>query len=113
MLAVIDRRKKLLTESEEEIIRLNGAAEEKMSAYEEKLRSTKIESLAKNKEIIKNGSNEAKIILDDVNKELSLIADDFHGKLQMYIEEARAFLSNQSQSLSQELAEKMLGRKIQ
>jgi F-type H+-transporting ATPase subunit b len=113
MLAVIDKRKKRLAESEEEIERLNRSAEEKMAAYEEKLQSTKIESLNKNKEIIKEGSEEAMNIINDVNKELSIMADDFHGKLQKDVETARGFLSKQSQALSFEIAEKVMGRKIQ
>lgn len=113
MLAVIDKRKKRLEESEGEIHRLNRLVEEKMAAYEDKLRSTKIEALERNKDIIKEGSAQTKAISDEASREISLLADDFHGKMQKDVEEAKVFLRKQSQTLSFELAEKVLGRKIQ
>jgi len=113
MLAVIDKRKSRLAEADEEISRLNRSVEEKMAAYEDKLRATKLESLEQNKELLKEGSEMAKTISDAASKEIGQMADDFHRQLQKDAEAARAYLQQQSQALSRELAEKVLGRKIQ
>jgi len=113
MLAIIDKRKKRLLDSEEEISRLNRTVEEKMAAYEDKVRSVRSESLGKNKELIKEGSDKAKAIIDETSGEISLIAEEFHGKMQGEIQSAGEFLTNRSRALSMEIAEKALGRRIQ
>jgi len=43
MLSVVDKRKRRLEESEEEINRLKRTVEEKMAVYEEKMRATRSE----------------------------------------------------------------------
>ena len=113
MLAIIDKRKKHLLDSEEEVSRLNRTVEEKMAAYEDKVRSVRSESLAKNKELIKEGSDKAKAIIDETSEEISLMAEEFHGNMQREIQSAEEFLTNQSRALSMEIAEKALGRRIQ
>lgn len=112
ILAVTDKRKRRLEESEEEINRINRSVADKMAAYEEKVRSTRIEALERNKERIKEGSDQAKIIVAEVNREISLITEEFQGKIQKEVQVAREFLTNQSRSLSVEIAERMLGRRI-
>ncbi|MDO8724130.1 MAG: ATP synthase F0 subunit B [Syntrophales bacterium] len=113
MLAIIDKRKKHLLDSEEEVSRLNRTVEEKMAAYEDKVRSVRSESLAKNKELIKEGSDRAKAILDETSGEISMMAEEFHGKMQREIQNGGEFLTNRSRALSMEIAEKALGRRIQ
>lgn len=112
ILAVTDKRKRSLEESEEEINCINRSVADKMAAYEEKVRSTRIEALERNKERIKEGSDQAKSIIAEVNREISLITEEFHGKIQKEVQVAREFLTNQSRSLSVEIAERMLGRRI-
>ena len=91
MLAIIDKRKKRLLDSEEEINRLNRTVEEKMAAYGEKVRSVRNEYLAKNKELVKEGSDKAKAIIDETSGEISLMAEEFHGKMQREIQVAGEF----------------------
>jgi F-type H+-transporting ATPase subunit b len=112
ILAVTDKRRRRLEESEEEINRINRSVSDKMAAYEEKVRSTRIEALERNKERIKEGSEQAKSIVAEVNREISLITEEFQGKIQREVHVAREFLTNQSRSLSVEIAERMLGRRI-
>ncbi len=113
MLAVIDERKMRLADSEGEISRLNTLAEEKMAAYEEKLRTTKMEAVEKNKEIIKEALEEAKHISDQAMEEIGRQSADFHRQLEQDINKARGFLRTQAEALSFEIAGKALGRRIQ
>ena len=113
LLGAIDKRKKAYEESEAEINRLNRIVNEKMAAYEAKLQSSKIEAMKKNKEIIKDGSEKAKTIIDDASKEISIMTEEFYKKMDKEVQTAKEFLTKQSQSLSYEIAEKVLGRRIQ
>ena len=112
MLSIIDKRKKRLLDADEEISRLNRTVEEKMAAYGERVRSVRSEYLGKNKELIKEGSDKAKAIIDETSGEISLMTEEFHGKMQREIEVAGEFLTDQSRALSMEIAEKALGRRI-
>src|SRR3989304_9232799 len=106
LLGAIDKRKKAYEESEAEINRLNRIVNEKMAAYEAKLQSSKIEAMKKNKEIIKDGSEKAKTIIDDASKEISIMTEEFYKKMDKEVQTAKEFLTKQSQSLSYEIAEK-------
>ncbi|MDO9585090.1 MAG: ATP synthase F0 subunit B [Syntrophales bacterium] len=112
MLSVIDKRKRRLEESEEEIIRLKRTVEEKMADYEDKVRSTRSEYLGKNKGYVKEGADKAKEIIDETGREISLMVEEFSGRLEKEVHVAREFLSGQSRVLSVEIAEKALGRRI-
>ena len=112
MLSIIDKRKKRLLDADEEISRLNRTVEEKMAAYGERVRSVRSEYLGKNKELIKEGSDKAKAIIDETSGEISLMTEEFHGKMQREIQVAGEFLTDQSRALSMEIAEKALGRRI-
>ena len=113
MLSVVDKRKRRLEESEEEINRLKRTVEEKMAVYEEKMRATRSEYLGKNKGYVKEGADKAKEILDETGRGISLIVEEFSGRLEKEVHVARKFLSGQSRILSVEIAEKTLGRRIQ
>jgi F-type H+-transporting ATPase subunit b len=113
LLAIIDKRNDRIEKGREEINRLNRTVEEKMVAYEEKVRATKIEALGNNKHLIKAGSDQAKAILDGVSKEIVALMEQYHEKLQREVLVARETLSGQSQKMSLEIAEKVLGRRLQ
>jgi F-type H+-transporting ATPase subunit b len=112
MLSVIDRRKRRLEESEEEIGRLKRTVEDKMAAYEERVRTARNDCLAKNKELAKEGSGKAKTIIDETNGEIALMVEEFSGKMQKEIQAAREYLGGQSHAMSMAIAEKTLGRRI-
>lgn len=112
LLAIIDKRNGQIENERGEINRLNRAVEEKMAAYEEKVRDTKLEVLDKNKHLIKEGSDQAKDILEGVSKEISALTEQYHAKLQEEILVARESLSGQYRMISLEIAEKVLGRGI-
>lgn len=112
ILGMIDRRKKQLEESESEIKRLQQSVEEKMAAYEEMLRQAKAAAVDQKNEIIGQGAEESKSVIEAVRAELPGIMEHFHKKMDQEIDTARAVLTEQSQRLSVEIAEKVLGRSL-
>jgi len=113
LLAMMDKRKHIIDGGKEEIDRLHRTVTEKMAAYEAKLLATKVEALGKNKELIKEGSEQAQALIADANREIQASMEEFHQKLQTEVRAARELLNNQSQVLSVEIAEKVLGRRLQ
>jgi F-type H+-transporting ATPase subunit b len=113
LLAIIDKRTARIADGREEINRLNRLVEEKMAAYEEKVRATKIEALANNKLLIKEGSDQAKAIMDGAAKDMFASSTQYHDKLHAEVLAARETLRGQSQRISLEIAEKVLGRRLQ
>lgn len=112
ILGMIDRRKKQLEESESEIKRLQESVEQKMAAYEEKLRQAKAAAVEQKSEIIGQGAEEAKTVIDAVRAELPGIMEHFRVQMDGEIAAARKILTDQSQKLSVEIAEKVLGRSL-
>jgi len=112
ILGMIDRRKRQLEESESEIKRLQQSVEQKMAAYEEKLRQAKAAAVEQKNEIIGQGAEEAKTVIEGVRAEFPGIMEQFHVKMDGEIAAAREILTNQSQKLSVEIAEKVLGRSL-
>ena len=112
ILGIIDKRKKQLQDTEEEIKRLNQSVEERMAAYEEKLRQAKMDAVEKKQEIIKEGAERAKSIIDAAKGEIPGMMENFHGEMNREVDEARRTLTNQSKKISVEIAEKLLGRSL-
>ena len=113
ILGIMDKRKKQLQDTDEEIKRLNQSVEERMAAYEEKLRQAKMDAVEKKQEIVKEGAEQAKIFIDAAKSEIPGIMEKFHAEMNKEVEEARHILTNQSQKISVEIAEKLLGRSLQ
>jgi F-type H+-transporting ATPase subunit b len=112
ILGMIDRRKRQLEESEGEIKRLQQSVEQKMAAYEEKLRQAKAAAVEQKNEIIGQGAEEAKTVIAVVRAELPVIMEHFHVQMAGEIAAARGILTDRAQKLSIEIAEKVLGRSL-
>jgi F-type H+-transporting ATPase subunit b len=113
ILAIIDRRKKQLEESENEIKLFNESVEKRVAEYEEKLRQAKIKGSELKKEIIQEGVNQAKNIVDVVRNEIPVIAREFQQKMDNEVQKAKLILDGHSKELSLEIAQKVLGRPLQ
>ena len=113
ILSIIDRRKKQLEESENEIKLFNESAEKRVSEYEEKLKQAKLKASEQKKEIIQEGVNQAKNIVDAVRNEIPVIAQEFQQKMNIEIEKAKSVLDGRYKDLSLEIARKILGRPVQ
>jgi F-type H+-transporting ATPase subunit b len=112
LLGMIDKRKKQFEESETEIRRLQETVEQKMAAYEEKLRQAKVAATEQKNEVIRQGAEEAKAVIEAVRIEIPGLMEQFQIRMEGEIGEARKILIDQSQKLSVEIAEKVLGRSL-
>ncbi len=113
ILSIIERRKKQLEESENEIKLFNESVEKRVAEYEEKLKQAKIKGSELKKEIIQEGVNQAKNIIDVVRNEIPVIAREFQQKMDKEVEKAKLILDSHSKELSLEIARKVLGRPVQ
>ncbi|MFA5180772.1 MAG: ATP synthase F0 subunit B [Syntrophales bacterium] len=113
ILAILDRRKMRLDESDGEIKRLNETVEKKAAEYEEKLRLAKQDALEKKGEILKEAADSAKAIIDERRSKIPAMLAEFQGKVGQEVEAARRILTDQSKKISSEIAEKVLGRSLQ
>jgi F-type H+-transporting ATPase subunit b len=113
ILSVIDRRKKQLDESENEIRLFNDSVEKRVAEYEDKLKQAKLKASEQKKEIIQEGVNQAKNIVDAVRNEIPAIAKEFQQKMDTEVQKAKAILDGHSKGLSLEIAQKILGRPVQ
>lgn len=113
ILAILDRRKVRLDESEGEIKRLNETVEKKAAEYDEKLRLAKQDALEKKNEILKEAADSAKAIIDERRSKIPAMLAEFQGKVGQEVDAARRILTDQSQKISAEIAEKVLGRSLQ
>lgn len=113
ILSIIDRRKKQLEELENEIKLFNDSVNKRISEYDEKLKQAKTNASELKKEIIKEGDDQAKSIVDIVRGEIPLMTEEFQKKMEKEMQAARKILDNQSRKLSLEIAEKVLGRSVQ
>jgi len=112
ILGLIDKRKKQFEASETEIKRLRETVEQKMAAYEEKLRQAKTTAVEQKNEIIRQGADEAKTVIDAVRAEIPGMMERFQDRMDGEIGAAKKILTDHSQQLSVEIAEKVLGRSL-
>jgi F-type H+-transporting ATPase subunit b len=113
VLSIIERRKKQLEELENEIKLFNDSVEKRVAEYEEKLKQAKAGASDLKKEIINEGTDQAKKIVDAVRNEIPLLTQEFQQKMNKEIQAARKILDSQSRKISLEIAEKVLGRLVQ
>jgi F-type H+-transporting ATPase subunit b len=113
LLGMIDKRKQQFEESETEIRCLQETVEQKMAAYEEKLRQAKVAATEQKNEIVRQGTEEAKTVIEAIRSEIPGLMEQFQVRMEKEIGVARKILTDQSQNLSVEIAEKVLGRSLQ
>ncbi|MHB8828345.1 MAG: F0F1 ATP synthase subunit B family protein [Syntrophales bacterium] len=110
ILGVLDKRKKQTADSEAEVGKLQGSIDQKMFAYEEKLRLAKAEALAMKKTLIKQGDEAAKALIDATRSEIPGLQEAFRLRTAGEIAAAKNILADNSRKLSVEIAEKIMGR---
>ena len=112
LLGMIDKRKQQFAESEAEIRRLQETVKQKMAPDEEKLHQARATSPRQKNEIIRQGADEAREIIDAVRAEIPGLMEQFQVRMEEEIDAAKKTLTGQSQKLSLEIAEKVLGRSL-
>ena len=113
ILGVIDKRKRQLSFSDEEIRRLKAAMEEKMASYGQKLQAAKQEALRQKNDLVREANDQAKGIVDAVRGEIPQLLETFHAQVQQEVAQAKEVLESQGQRIAREIAEKVLGRGLQ
>lgn len=113
LLNAIDKRKLIIEQGQAEIDRLERTVAEKIAVYEQKVQATRLEALGKNKNMIKDATEQAKVILAEAGSKMAAITEEFHINMQKEAFAARQILSERSQRLSLDIAEKVLGRRLQ
>ena len=113
ILSIIERRKKHLAELENEIKLFNESVEKRAAEYEEKLKQAKTNASELKNEIIQEGADQAKNIIDAVRNEIPVLMQEFQQKMDQEIQAARQTLDSQSRKLSLEIAQKVMGRAVQ
>lgn len=113
ILSIIDRRKKQLEEAENEIKLFKDSVDKKAAEYDEKLNKAKAGASDLKKEIIGEGAKQAKSIVDAVRNQIPLMTQESQKRMEQEMQAARQILDNQSRQLSLEIAEKVLGRRVQ
>ncbi|HOJ51541.1 MAG TPA: ATP synthase F0 subunit B [Syntrophales bacterium] len=112
LLGIIEKRKKILESSAAEVESLNKTIEEKQKEYEEKLRLAKQEALDLKARILKEANDEAKAMIDEKRNKIPAMMAEVQERVAKEVEAARKILQGQSKELSQEIAEKVLGRSL-
>ncbi|MCX5857315.1 MAG: ATP synthase F0 subunit B [Deltaproteobacteria bacterium] len=113
ILSIIGKRKSQMEESDSEVKRLSQTVEQKLAEYENKVRLAKLEAMEQRNAIVKEGTDRAKGIIDAVRNEIPAMMEQFNAKMGKEVDAARAILRSQSQKISLDIAEKVLGRSIQ
>ena len=113
LLQIMDRRKGVLDKAQEEVKTVQETIDRRVAAYEEKIRSAKMEAMGQKGDLAKEGADAAKVITDKAKGEIAGLMADFQAKLEKELASARDLLRNQSRVISLEIAEKVLGRSIQ
>jgi F-type H+-transporting ATPase subunit b len=113
ILGIMEKRKQQFDGARDEVRGLHEAVEKKMAEYEEAVRKAKQAAMEQKAELVKEGAEEARKIVDAVRSVIPKMMEEFQGKMNREIDEARNVLKSQSQRLSLEIAEKVLGRSLQ
>jgi F-type H+-transporting ATPase subunit b len=113
ILSIIEQRRKRFDDSEEEIKRLNATVDQKAAEYEHKLQTAKQDALGVKSDILKEAADQAKAIIEQKREKIPAMMTEFQQRVNQEVESARQVLNRQSQTISKEIAEKVLGRSIQ
>jgi F-type H+-transporting ATPase subunit b len=112
IMGIMERRKGIFDSTEAEIKNLQDTIDQKMAEYEARIAQAKGEAMAQRGEIQKEGAEKGKEILDGAKVEIQKMMDDFQIRLTQEVDGARMVLRNQSERISKEIAEKVLGRSV-
>jgi F-type H+-transporting ATPase subunit b len=112
ILRIMEKRKKLMQDTDDDIKHLNGTVEERVAIYEDKLRTAKLDALNLKNDILKEGADQAKRLIEAARSDIPSMMEQFNEKINKEISEAKRTLDSQSQKISVEIAEKLLERSL-
>lgn len=112
-LRVLDERGRRIAGAGEECRRLEADLSSRQSAYEARLMQAKIEATELRDCLVRKGTEEARVIIDQVTREVPEITAEFEKKITEELDRGRIILQRESHRISHEIAEKTLGRSLQ
>jgi F-type H+-transporting ATPase subunit b len=112
ILGIIDKRNGRISSSQDEIKLLDQKVADRMAAYDEKIRQAKLDAMEQKNDLLKQGAEDAKNIIDAVRGDIPQVMAQYQGRMDEEIAEARRILGDHSRKISVEIAEKVLGRSI-
>jgi F-type H+-transporting ATPase subunit b len=112
-LQIIQSRKDWIQGAEKRARELHQRSEELMEQYRDSMSAAQAQGASIREEIRKEGLSKETEILQKAMEEANQFLEEMKGKIQEESKNVRAGLRLQAQTLSREMAEKMLGRSIQ
>lgn len=112
VLRILDRRKKLTVGSEKEAAELNTRTETLIREHADKLQGARREGIALKEKFQKEGQEEANVLVNQARDEMETEVAKARQELHQESKEAQLVLRKYTRELSQELAQKLLGREV-
>ncbi len=109
---VVAERKRLISDKEKGIEKLENQARASLLEYDQKLQDARRAGALKIQELKAAGYEQEKELLRGISDQTSAKVQELRGTIQKDIAAARKELKQQVKSFSVELAQKILGRKI-
>jgi F-type H+-transporting ATPase subunit b len=113
ILSVMEKRKQHLQSLDDEVKSLEGAVDQKVADYEEKLRQARLDAMNERNEIQRMASDEGKAVVNDARQDIAKMVEGFNKKMDKEMSDVRKVLKVQAEKISVEISEKILGRSIQ
>jgi F-type H+-transporting ATPase subunit b len=112
-LRVVEERKDWIQGAEKKARELHQRSEELMERYRDSISAAQAQGASIREELRKEGLSKETEVLQKAMEEANQFLEEMKGKIQEESRKVRTGLRLQAQTLSRELAEKMLGRSIQ
>ena len=112
VLRIIAKRRELTQGAEKEAAQLDAKTEGMIESYTHKIQSARNQGLSQKEKFRKEGETQASEILKKAHQEMETALEATRQELLSQSKEAQLALKKYSRDLSQEMAEKLLGRKV-
>ncbi|MCX5850803.1 MAG: ATP synthase F0 subunit B [Deltaproteobacteria bacterium] len=112
IIKIIEKRTTMITESGDEVNSLNKSVDEKIEAYEEKLRQARMEAVKQRDALKEGGADRAKQIIEVARNEISETIAGLKAKMEKERDDARTILLEGTRGIAREISEKVLGRGV-
>lgn len=112
VLNILEQRKERIDGSKKEAERLVKDVQDKADVYEKKLHEARVKGHEERQRIKTEGIEKERLILDGARKEAQESIANAKTKLNAEIKSIAAGLKGESATISREIAEKVIGRKV-
>jgi len=112
VLRVLERRKELTEGARGEAEALDEKTGLLVNQYDQKIKGARDEGLAAKGQIMKEGELEARAVLKQAREDMDQFLENNRQEIASEAKEAQLALRKYSRDMSQDMAEKLLGRKV-